>query len=274
MRILFFGDVMGRSGRDGLAAHLPAIKDKLNPDVIIVNGENAAAGHGITAKIAQDFFALGVHCITTGNHVFKQKELVMTIDQEGRLLRPLNFPEGTMGHGSYLHALPDGRKILIANIMGQLGMTPMLDDPFACAERLVSQHRLGGGGNGGVSAIFVDFHAETTSEKVAMGHHLDGRVSAVIGTHTHIPTADEQVLAKGTAYQTDTGMCGDFDSVIGMKKENILWRFTRKTPNDRMSPAEGEATLCGVFITTNDATGLASDITAIQIGGRLKARGT
>jgi len=269
MRILFFGDVMGRSGRDGLTKQLPALKGTYNPDVVIVNGENAAAGHGISVKIAQEFFAMGVTCITTGNHIWKQKEVLFSIDAMPNLLRPLNYPAGTPGRGSYLYALPDGRKIIIANIMGQLWMTPTLDDPFMTAETFVSANRLGQTAH----AIFVDFHAEVTSEKVAMGQFLDGRVSAVIGTHTHIPTADEHILPKGTAFQTDAGMCGDFDSVIGMKKELAVWRFSHKLPGERLVPAEGEATVCGTFIETDDKTGLAQTITAIQIGGTLKARG-
>ncbi|MFA6279523.1 MAG: TIGR00282 family metallophosphoesterase [Bdellovibrionales bacterium] len=269
MRILFLGDVMGRSGRDGVAAHWASLKTKLKPDVIIINAENAAAGHGVTLKIAQDFFALGATCLTTGNHAFNQKEVFLSLAQEPRLLRPLNYPEGTVGKGVYVHALPDGRKIAIANIMGHLHMTPTLDDPFLAAEKLASHYRLGHQ----VQALFVDFHAEASSEKMALAHFLDGRASAVIGTHTHIPTADEQILPQGTAYQTDAGMCGDFDSVIGMKKEAALWRFMRKTPGERLTAAEGEATLCGCFIETDDTTGLATNITAIQLGGKLKARG-
>lgn len=265
MRILFLGDVMGRSGRDGIATHMATLKTKLKPDVIIINAENAAAGHGVTLKIAQDFFALGATCLTTGNHAFNQKEILLSLGQEPRLLRPLNYPESAAGKGVYVHALPDGRKIAIANIMGHLHMTPTLDDPFLAADKLVSHYRLGHH----VQALFVDFHAEASSEKMAMGHFLDGRASAVIGTHTHIPTADEHLLPKGTAYQTDAGMCGDFNSVIGMKKEAAMWRFTRKTPGERLTPAEGEATLCGCFIETDDTTGLALHISAVRLGGHL-----
>lgn len=269
MRILFLGDVMGRSGRDGVAKHLPTLKSQFAPDVIIINAENAAAGHGVTLKIAQEFFAMGADCLTTGNHVWNQKELLTHIDQEPRIVRPLNYPEGTPGKGSYLHTLPDGRKILIANVMGNLFMDNTLDDPFAAAEKLVAGHRLGSG----VNAIFVDLHCEASSEKMAMAHVLDGRVSAVIGTHTHIPTADEHLLPGGTAFQSDAGMCGDFNSVIGVKKERSIWRFTRKIPGERMEPAEGDATVCGCFIVTNDKTGLAQSIEAFQIGGLLKPRG-
>lgn len=266
MRILFFGDVMGRSGRDALAKHLPSLRGGLKPDVIIANVENAAAGFGITVKLAQDFYAMGIDCLTTGNHIWGQKEIISVIDREPRLLRPLNFPEGTPGRGSFIHTLADQRKILILNVMGRLFMEPVLDDPFSTTEKIISQHRLGQT----VQAIFVDFHAETSSEKMALGHVLDGRATALVGTHTHIPTADEQILPKGTAYMTDSGMCGDFDSVIGMKKELAIWKFTRKIPGERLSPADGEATVCGAFIVTDDTTGLALSIEAVRVGGRLK----
>ena len=266
MKILFFGDIMGRSGRDGIARHLPDLKARLQPDVVIANAENAAAGFGITDKMAKEFFALGIDCLTTGNHIWGQKELVGTINQEPRLLRPLNYPEGTPGKGAYLYTLPNGKKILIVNVMARLFMEPVLDDPFVTTEKLLSQYRLGHNAN----AIFIDFHGETTSEKMAFGHVFDGRVSGIVGTHTHIPTADDQILPRGTAYQTDAGMCGDYDSVIGMKKELSIWKFTRKIPGERMTPAEGEATVCGVLITTDDATGLATAINSIRVGGRLR----
>lgn len=266
MRILFFGDVMGRSGRDGLAKYMPDLKTRLKPDVVIANVENAAAGFGVTVKMAQEFYALGIDCLTTGNHIWGQRELVSAIDSEPRLLRPLNFPEGTPGRGFYLHSLPGGRKILIVNVMARLFMEPVLDDPFATAEKLIAQHRLGQT----VQAVFVDFHGEASSEKMAFGHVFDGRISGMVGTHTHIPTADAQVLPKGTAYMTDAGMCGDYDSVIGMKKELAIWKFTRKIPGERLSPAEGEATVCGALIVTDDATGLAQSIEPVRAGGRLK----
>lgn len=266
MRILFFGDVMGRSGRDALVKHLPVLQKAARSDVVIVNGENAAGGHGISVKIAQEFFALGVNCITTGNHVWKQKEILTSIGAMPGLLRPLNYPETTPGRGSYTFSLPDGRKILIVNLMGQMGIQPTLDDPFLIIDRFLSTQRMGAAHN----AIFVDFHAEVTSEKVAMGQFLDGRVSAVIGTHTHIPTADARLLAKGTAFQTDVGMCGDFDSVIGMRKDLAVWRFSHKIPGERLVPAEGEATLCGVFIEIDDKTGLSRKIAPFQLGGCLQ----
>jgi metallophosphoesterase (TIGR00282 family) len=266
MRILFFGDIMGRSGRDGLAKQLPGIKERLKPDVTIANVENSAAGYGVTLKLAQEFLGMGIDCLTTGNHIWGQKELVTSIGTEPRLLRPLNYPEGTPGRGSYMHALPDGRKILVVNVMARLFMEPVLDDPFATTDKLLAQHRLGIA----AQAIFFDFHGEATSEKMAFAHFVDGRASAVVGTHTHTPTGDDQVLPKGTAFLSDAGMCGDYDSVIGMKKELALWKFTRKIPGERLSPAEGEATVCGALMVTDDATGLAKSIEPLRVGGRLR----
>jgi metallophosphoesterase (TIGR00282 family) len=270
MKILFFGDIMGRSGREGLERHLPALKAKLKPDAIIVNAENAASGSGITVKIAEDLFALGVTCLTSGNHVWGQRELMLAIDRQPRILRPLNYPDLTPGHGFYLHNLGDGRKLLVVNLMARLFMEPVLDDPFAAAEKLVAAHKLSG-----TLQIFVDFHGEATSEKMALAHMLDGRVSAVIGSHTHVPTADEQILPQGTAYMSDAGMCGDYDSIVGLKKSVAIWRFTRKTPApEKKAPAEGEATLCGALVTTNDTTGLAVSIEPVRIGGKLRATGS
>jgi metallophosphoesterase (TIGR00282 family) len=264
MRILFVGDIMGRSGREALKAHLPALKEELSPDVIIVNGENAAHGIGITEGICKEFYGLGVDVITTGNHVWDQREILTYIDRDKKLLRPLNFPDGTPGYGSYLHTLADGRKILVINAMGRIFMDA-LDDPFRLVNAIVDSHKIGTK----CDAIFLDMHAETTSEKMAMAHYLDGRVSAVVGTHTHIPTADCQVLERGTAFQTDAGMTGDYNSVIGVKPHIPIHRFTKKTPSDRMSPADGEATLCGTFIVTG-SNGMAKNIAPVRIGGRLK----
>ena len=264
MRILFIGDIMGRSGRDALTKHLPALKEKLKPDVIIVNGENSAHGIGISEKICQEFYALGVDVITTGNHVWDQREILVYIDKDPKLLRPINFPDNTPGNGSVVHELPDGRSILVINAMARLFMDPM-EDPFKMVMDLVHQHKMGTQ----CDAIFLDFHGEATSETMAMGHYLDGKVSGVVGTHTHIPTADAQVLPNGTAYQTDAGMTGDFDSVIGVRKDISIHRFIRKIPGERMIPADGEATLCGTLIETSDKTGLAKNVAPVRIGGRL-----
>ncbi|MEI6984515.1 MAG: TIGR00282 family metallophosphoesterase [Rhodospirillaceae bacterium] len=270
MRLLFLGDVVGRSGRSAVIVHLPWLRENLRPDLVVVNGENAAGGYGITIKLAAELFAAGVDCLTTGNHVWDQREIMAAIVNEPRLLRPLNYPEGTPGRGATIVSTADGRAVLVVCLMARLFME-VLDDPFAAIDRLLSLHTLGGGGLGcdGLGAILVDFHGEATSEKMAMGHHLDGRVSAVIGTHSHVPTADAMILAGGTGYQTDAGMCGDYDSVIGMKKEASVTRFTRRLPGERMVPAEGEATVCGVLIETDDQTGLACRVEPLRLGGRL-----
>ncbi len=267
MRILFFGDIMGRSGRDGVIRHLPDLVARHAPDFIVANGENAAGGFGITLEIARDLFAAGVDCITLGNHSWDQKPLLTQIDAEPRLLRPINYPPGTPGRGAQVYTKGQ-RKLLVINVMGRLFMDP-LDDPFRTVEAELARHRLGGASSGTVGGILVDIHAEATSEKMAMAQYLDGRVSLVVGSHSHIPTADAQILPGGTAYQTDAGMCGDYDSVIGMKKELSLHRFLRKTPGERMAPAEGEATVCAVLVETDDATGKAMAVRPIRRGGRL-----
>jgi len=264
VRILCFGDVVGRSGRDAVLGALPRLRAELELDFVLLNGENAAAGFGITDKICKSFYQSGVDVITTGNHVWDQRELIGTIDADPRILRPHNFPPGTPGRGAGVYAAADGRKVLVVNVMGRLFMDP-LDDPFAAVERELDRYPL----RGAVAASIVDMHAEATSEKMAMGHFCDGRASAVVGTHSHVPTADGQILSKGTAYLTDIGMCGDYDSVIGMKKTQPILRFTRKLPTDRLEPADGEATVCAVFIETDDATGLARRIAPLRMGGRL-----
>ncbi|HYH39024.1 MAG TPA: TIGR00282 family metallophosphoesterase [Azospirillum sp.] len=265
MRLLFLGDVVGRSGRDAVMAQLPRLKAELDPDLTVVNGENAAGGFGITVKIAEEFFEAGVDVITLGNHSWDQKELVSQIDQQPRILRPLNYPEGTPGRGFVLLQARGGRKVLVMNVMLRLFMDP-LDDPFAAVERVVRAHRLG---PGGVDAILVDMHGEASSEKMIMGHHLDGRASLVVGTHSHVPTADHMILQGGTAYMTDAGMCGDYDSAIGMKKEVAMAKLIRKLPTERLSPAEGEGTVCGCYVETDDRTGLATRIEPLRLGGRL-----
>jgi len=268
MKLLFLGDIVGRSGRDAVEKYLPDLNRDLGLDFVIVNGENAAAGFGITQKICNRFFEIGVDVITTGNHAWDQKETAGFIDSEKRLLRPLNFPKGTPGLGANLYQTTAGKKILVMNAMGRVFMDA-LDDPFAAVESELSRYNLGAS----VDAIIVDFHGEATSEKMAMGHFVDGRASFVVGTHSHVPTADAQILPKGTAYQTDAGMCGDYNSVIGMQKEEPLRRFTRKISGGRFAPADGEATLCGVLVKTDDKTGLALEVEPLRLGGRLKSTG-
>lgn len=264
MRLMFLGDIVGRSGREAVLRHLPRLRQDLAPDFVAANAENAAGGFGLTEKIAREFLGAGIDCLTTGNHVWDQKELIGAIDRLPTVLRPLNYPDGTPGRGATVVPTNRGRKVLVINVMARLFMDA-LDDPFAAVERVLRQHRLGGG----VDAILVDFHGEATSEKMAMGHCLDGRVSAVVGTHTHVPTADAQILAGGTGYQSDLGMCGDYDSVIGMRKELSVARFVRRLPTERITPAENEGTLCGVFVETDDRTGLARRIAPVRLGPRL-----
>jgi 2',3'-cyclic-nucleotide 2'-phosphodiesterase len=264
LNILLCGDVVGRPGRDAVRAYLPGLRRDLRLDVAIVNAENSAHGFGLTEKICGELYEAGADILTTGNHVWDQREIIPYIERDPRVLRPANFPPGTPGAGNYLHRLNDGRQLLVVNLMGRLFMD-MLDDPFRAFDDLVAPYTLGRD----VAAIVVDFHAEATSEKTAFGHFADGRVSAVIGTHTHIPTADHQILVGGTGYISDIGMCGNYDSVIGMQKEVSVRRFVTRVPDKKPQVAEGEGTLCGVFIATDDATGLTRRIEPVRVGARL-----
>jgi 2',3'-cyclic-nucleotide 2'-phosphodiesterase len=264
MRILFVGDVVGRSGREAAAAALPRLRESLRVELAVVNAENASHGFGLAPEMADGLFAAGTDVITLGNHAWDRKEIIPYIAETPRLLRALNFPPGTPGAGFAVVEVGDGRRALVLQAMGRLFMDP-LDDPFRTTADLLGRYRLGGT----VSAIIADFHAEASSEKMAYAHFLDGQVSAVIGTHTHCPSADAQILPGGTAFQSDAGMSGDYDSVIGMAKDAATLRFWRKMPGERLAPAEGEATVCGVFIETDDATGLARRIAPVRVGGRL-----
>jgi metallophosphoesterase (TIGR00282 family) len=263
MNFLFIGDIVGKPGRDVVVAELPRLREALKLDCVIANGENAAGGFGLTRAIADEFFGIGIDVITTGNHWADQREIYGVIEAEDRILRPVNYPKGTPGRGANLYSLPGGGSILVINVMGRVFMDA-LDDPFAAVERELSACPLGEGAD----AIIIDVHAEATSEKMAMGHFCDGRASLVVGTHTHAPTADAQILPGGTAFQSDAGACADYDSVIGMDKQEPLRRFTTKMPGSRYAPATGPATLCAVFVQT-DAKGLASRIEPVRVGGRL-----
>lgn len=264
MRLLFLGDVVGRSGRVAVTETLPKLRERYRADFVVVNGENAAGGFGITEAILTELLDAGADVVTTGNHVFDQRETLLFIERTDRLLRPINYPPGTPGRGAGLYKTANGSEVLVVNAQGRVFMAD-LDDPFRAVERELEACGL----KTGAGAILIDFHAEATSEKEAMGHFVDGRASAVIGTHTHVPTADEQILKRGTAYISDAGMCGDFDSVLGMDKEEPLSRFLTKVPNARFQPALGEATICGVGIEIDDATGLARAIAPVRLGGRL-----
>ena len=264
MKVLFLGDVVGRAGRKAVVAQVPELRRKLGLDLVVVNGENAAGGFGITEDICLKFYGVGVDVITSGNHIWAQREVLDYIDDEPRLLRPRNYPQGTPGRGVGVFAVGNGRKAMVLNVMGRVFMDP-LDDPFDCVGTELSKVQLGDT----VDFILVDVHAEATSEKMAMGHFCDGRSSLVVGSHTHVPSADAQVLPGGTAYQTDAGMCGDYDSVIGMDKEEPLRRFTTKLSGGRFEPALGEATVCGVYVESDDESGLAVHVAPLRLGGRL-----
>ena len=266
MRLAFFGDVVGRSGREGLARHLPPLRRRLGLEFVVVNAENAAAGFGITENTARELYEAGADCLTLGNHSWDQKEALTYIVREPRLIRPLNYPSlsDAPGRGAQLFTTELGRRVLVINLLGRVHMDP-LDDPFAAVDRELEACPLGAVAD----AIVVDMHAEVSSEKMAMGHFCDGRASLVVGTHTHVPTADAQILPGGTAYQTDAGACADYDSVIGNQKEEPLRRFTTRISGGRYRPAEGPATVCGVYLETDEATGLARRIEPIRVGGRL-----
>lgn len=265
MKLLFLGDLVGRAGRTAAIELLPGLVEDHQLDFVVVNGENAASGFGITETILQDVLDAGADVVTTGNHVWDQRDTLVYIERQDRLLRPVNFPKGTPGRGAHLFTARNGAQVMVANVMGRVYMDA-LDDPFAAIDRVVDDCPLGQVAD----AIIVDMHAEATSEKQAMGHFLDGRVSLVVGTHTHVPTADHQILSGGTAYMSDAGMCGDYDSVLGMDKEEPVNRFQRKIPGGRFTPALGDATVCGVAVETDDRTGLATAVAPVRIGGRLE----
>ena len=264
MRILFIGDVVGRSGRVILSDRLPAMVRDWSLDCVIVNGENAAGGFGITEAIYQEFLDAGADAVTLGNHAWKQREALVFIERASRLIRPANFPAGTPGPGAAMIEAKNGAHVLVMNVMGRTFMEP-LDDPFAAMERELSACPL----REAVDAIVVDFHAEATSEKQAAGYYCDGRASLVVGTHTHIPTADHRILPRGTAYMTDAGMTGDYDSIIGMQKDEPLSRFVTAIPSGRYEPANGPGTISGVAVETDDATGLATRIAPVRVGAVL-----
>ncbi|MFN4101383.1 MAG: YmdB family metallophosphoesterase [Pararhodobacter sp.] len=269
MRILFLGDVMGRSGRSAVAERLPALRRDWALDFVVVNGENATSGMGLSPEHAAGLFAAGADCVTLGDHAFDQKTMMGHIDGEPRLIRAINFSKVAPGLGARVFPLPDGRAVLVAQVMGQVFMKRPFDDPFSAIEPVLRAHPLGAR----VQAVVVDVHAEATSEKMALGHWCDGRASLVVGTHTHVPTGDAMILNGGTAYLTDAGMCGDYNSVIGMQKDEPLRRFITGMARARFEPALGEATLSGVFVETDDRTGKALSVTMVRQGGRLSPSG-
>lgn len=266
MKILFLGDVMGRAGRQAITDRLPKLRTEWKLDFVVVNGENASNGAGLTPDHAKALLEAGADCLTLGDHAFDQKDMLTFIEQEPRIIRPLNFAKGAPGKGFRLFNATGGRKVLVTQVLGQVFMKRPFDDPFSAVDQVLKAHPLGGL----AQAVLVDMHCEATSEKMAMGHWCDGRASMVVGTHTHVPTADAQILSRGTGYLTDAGMCGDYDSVIGMEKDEPLRRFITGMSKTRFVPATGEATLSGFYIETDDRTGLAKTVRMIREGGRLE----
>ena len=265
MRILFIGDIVGRTGRAVVLEHMPRLIADWKLDLVVVNGENAAGGFGITEAIYNELIEAGADAITLGNHAWDQREALVFIERAPRLIRPLNYPVGTPGRGAALIEAKNGKRALVLNAMGRIFMDA-LDDPFAGVERELAACPLGKGAD----AIVLDIHCEATSEKQSMGYFCDGRVSLVVGTHTHAPTVDHRILPGGSAFVSDVGMCGDFNSVIGMNKDEPLHRFLRKIPSAKFEPATGPATLCALAVETDDASGLATKVGAVRIGGVLE----
>ena len=265
MRILFIGDIVGRSGRAIVLERLPRLVADWKLDTVVINGENAAGGFGITEAIYNELIDAGADAITLGNHAWDQREALVFIERAPRLIRPVNYPAGTPGRGAALIDTRGGARVLVINAMGRIFLDP-LDDPFAAVDRELSACRL----KAAADAIVIDMHAETTSEKQSMGYFADGRASLVVGTHTHAPTADHRILPGGTAFISDVGMTGDYESVIGMIKEEPLSRFLRRIPSAKFEPAHGPATLCAIAVETDDSTGLARRISPVRIGGKLE----
>ena len=260
---------MGRAGRRAITEGLPALREELRADFVVVNGENASNGMGLNAEHANAIFAAGADCITLGDHAFDQREMLQHIEKDQRILRPLNYAKSAPGRGHKLFTARGGQKVLVLQVLGQVFMKRAFDDPFSAVDAVMRAHPMGGA----VNASLIDIHCEATSEKMAMGHYCDGRASIVVGTHTHVPTSDTMILPGGTAFQSDAGMCGDYNSVIGMQKEEPLRRFITGMPKARFEPAKGEATLSGIYVETDDRTGKATRVDAVRQGGRLSQQG-
>ncbi|MFK7752901.1 MAG: YmdB family metallophosphoesterase [Sedimentitalea sp.] len=269
MKILYLGDVMGRAGRAAVAEHLPRLRNEWRLDFVVVNGENATSGMGLSGDHAKALLAAGADCLTLGDHAFDQRDMLQFIDSEPRIIRPINFAKGAPGRGHRLFEAKGGRKVLVTQVLGQVFMKRPFDDPFSAVEPVLKSYPLGGQ----AAAVIVDVHCEATSEKMAMGHYCDGRASLVVGTHTHVPTSDTQILPGGTGFQSDAGMCGDYNSVIGMDKAEPLRRFITGMPKGRFTPALGEATVSGVMVETDDRTGKTTAIHMVRQGGRLSQAG-
>ncbi|MDF1853945.1 TIGR00282 family metallophosphoesterase [Pseudooceanicola sp.] len=269
MRMLFLGDVMGRAGRQAVAEMLPRLRADWRLDFVVVNGENASNGAGLTAAHAKGLLEAGADCLTLGDHAFDQRDMMQFIEVEPRIVRPVNYAKGAPGRGFGVFEATQGRKVLVTQVLGQVFMKRPFADPFSQIEAVLKAHPPGGL----VQASLVDVHCEATSEKMAMGHWCNGRASMVVGTHTHVPTADAIILSGGTAYLSDAGMCGDYDSVIGMDKAEPMRRFVTGMDKARFSPALGAATLSGLYVETDDRTGKATRLAMVRQGGRLQASG-
>ncbi|MEP3844355.1 MAG: TIGR00282 family metallophosphoesterase [Paracoccaceae bacterium] len=269
MKMLFLGDVMGRAGRRAISENLPRLRTDWDLDFVVVNGENATSGAGLSGSHAKALLEAGADCVTLGDHAFDQRDMNQFIESEPRVLRPLNFAKTAPGSGARVFTAYNGRKVLVAQVLGQVFMKRPFADPFSALETVFRTHPLGGA----VDAIIVDVHCEATSEKMAMGHWCDGRASLCVGTHTHVPTGDAMILKKGCAYLSDAGMCGDYNSVIGMERDEPLRRFVTGMPKGRFTPALGDATLSGVYVETDDATGKATRVVLVRQGGLLQVSG-
>lgn len=269
MRILFLGDVMGRAGRQAVTDHLASLRAEWRLDVVVINGENATSGAGLTPDHAKILLGAGADAITLGDHAFDQKDMMQFIEGEPRILRPLNYSKAAPGRGARVLDVPGGRRLLVAQVLGQVFMKRPFDDPFSHLDAVLKAHPMGGM----VNASLIDIHCEATSEKMGVGHYCDGRASVVVGTHTHVPTGDAMILPGGTAYLSDAGMCGDYHSVIGMEKDEPMRRFVTGMPKGRFVPASGEATLCGLYVETDDRSGKATRIEMVRQGGRLVQAG-
>ncbi len=261
MKILFIGDIVGKLAREKVKKNIDTLKTKYTPDVIIANAENATGGYGLSKKDANDLLSSGLDVLTLGNHAWDQREMLTFIEECPKIVRAINYPIGVPGRGSYALELINGKKIIVVQVMLRLFMGMSLDDPFTSINNFLISEKLGSTCN----SILIDLHGEATSEKNAFGHYVDGRVSAVLGTHTHIPTSDNSILPNGTAYQTDVGMTGNYNSVIGMDVENPIHSFTKGyRAEGRFTPAKGPVSICGALIETDDSSGLAKSIVTIK----------
>lgn len=269
MRLLFLGDVVGRAGRAAIVERLAGLRERWALDFVVANGENATNGAGLSGAHAKALLDAGADCLTLGDHAFDQRDMMQFIESEPRVLRPLNFAKSAPGRGAALFPAKGGRKVLVAQVLGQVFMKRAFDDPFSAVDAVLRKYPRGGQ----AAASLIDIHCEATSEKMGMGHFCDGRASVVVGTHTHVPTGDAQILPGGTAFQADAGMCGDYNSVIGMEKAEPMRRFITGMGKERFTPANGEATLSGLFVETDDKTGAALSVHMVREGGRLEASG-